>query len=378
MIKIFLLRIFETYFRHRWLYLMPLVLMAIYGGVFIATSEPKYVARAVLYVQTPTYLSSVAAQDNQSAWWMSPAQATTNEMRELLQTNAFIRALIQRTDLEDQMDGGKHVVDMLIEETRENIGVQILGENQVMIGGANKDPKIALQFPNAMLESYIQWQINSQRAQSVAAQAFFRDLIDQYGIELEAARQELRDYLEMHPSPQRGERPVDEQMEIGIIQSKISQLEDREENAKNNEENARLSLAQLESSARQSYSLIDAPVLPEKPETSRRELTMTLAIILGVGMIISVVGIVVAALLDRSFRFPFDVQQTIHLPVLALIPDINRRPSWYERFWARLSKRNRLLESAKETPEVQANPEEQQAEEAVQVILEATMPNPQN
>jgi hypothetical protein len=61
--------------------------------------------------------------------------------------------------------------------------------------------------------------------------------------------------------------------------------------------------------------------MPLKPETSLKKIGLTLGVFLIVGIIISAIGIVGGALLDRSFLFPLDVWVGVNLPVLAMVAD---------------------------------------------------------
>jgi hypothetical protein len=262
-----------------------------------------------------------AVTNNNASWWLTPAQTATSEMNELMQTNAFIRAVIQQTDLEAEMNKGQARVDEVIAETRKSIWAYALGDNQVLIGSAHEQPRVSYQLVLAVIEGYVQWQINAKRAESESAHGFFDDLLVRYESNLETAREEMRHYLQVHPEPIRGDRPSLEQLELARLQSEIDLAASRYSSALDKEENVQLSLAQIESEARQSYMLIDAPRLPEEPSTSLKELAMNAAIFLVAGFAITGVMIAGAAVLDRSFRFPVDVEQRLHLPVLALLPD---------------------------------------------------------
>jgi uncharacterized protein involved in exopolysaccharide biosynthesis len=122
MVRLVMLRILESYFRHRWLYLLPIVLMTALGVVFVLLTKPTYTAKGVLYVETQSYLATLTdLRESGASWWTTPAESVNQEISELLQTDAFIRAIIQRTSLEEEMDGGSAVVDALIEETRRNV-----------------------------------------------------------------------------------------------------------------------------------------------------------------------------------------------------------------------------------------------------------------
>jgi capsular polysaccharide biosynthesis protein len=337
MVALLIYRFLESYFRHRWLYLLPIVVMCAAAGIYIANMKPKYVASGSLYVQMESFLSSLnSVTNNETSWWATPAQVVIGEMNELLKTDAFIRAIIHETNLEEDMDEGYTVVSATIEEVRENIRVEPLGDNQLMISASHEDPLIAYQITNSMINSFIQWQVNAQRIESEAAQTFFANLIKEYEADLDKARAELVDYLVANPPPLRGERTEIENMEISRLQGAVELARSRYTSALEKEENARLALAQIESDTRQSYTIIDAPLLPERPDVSRKDLAIQLGIFLAIGVILSAVAIAGNMIIDRSFRFPIDVYYGIHLPVLAMIPDTTVKYTLLQRIKMRL------------------------------------------
>jgi uncharacterized protein involved in exopolysaccharide biosynthesis len=321
MVRLISLRLLESYFRHRWLYLLPILLMAIAAVIYYLTLKPVYIVRGVLYVQKDSLLSELTSLNTESFSIYTPAEATTQEFNELLQTDAFVRAIIQQTDLEQTLGTGDMSVAETIKEVRKQVWVEAQGNNQVMIGGAYEDPVIAYQLSNAAVESFIQWRINAERQQSVSAQAFFAGLIETYRTDLDNARAELEQYLAAHPEQLRGKRPEIEQLEIDRMRGTIDLARARYASVLDKDESARLSMAQAESDTRQSYFLIDAPAIPTAPETSLRKTAVNMVIFVVAGVMLSIVAIIGGMLLDRSFRLPVDVQYGLGLPVLALLPE---------------------------------------------------------
>ncbi|MCB9420727.1 MAG: lipopolysaccharide biosynthesis protein [Ardenticatenaceae bacterium] len=319
MLRLAVLRLLESYFRHRWLYLLPIVLLTILGGVYIVTAKPEYRARGVVYVQQETLLSSLTAVAPDGFTWMTAADASASQLNELLQTDSFVRAIIMETDLEENMNMGRDAVVETILKVRESVWAQSIGSNQMLITASSENAEIAYQLVNAVVENHIQWQVNASRQDSVAAQEFFADLIEKYQQDLETTQQELDDYLILHPEPVRGDRPETEVLAISRLQSKVDLATNRYSSALDKEEEARLALAQTESVIRQTYFLIDAPSLPEDTETSKKDLAITLAIFMVAGGVLSVIGVVGGALIDRTFRFPSDVEHLLELPVLTSI-----------------------------------------------------------
>ncbi|NJM04948.1 lipopolysaccharide biosynthesis protein [Candidatus Gracilibacteria bacterium] len=321
MIRLVILRILESYFRHRWLYLVPLVLMTAVAGAYIFTSERDYLSSGTMYVQTRTLLSTLSG-DKASYSYRTPAQITSNEIRELLQTEAFVRSAIQQTSLESRMSSGPDTVEETLKHFTDAVWATPAGDNLIVFGATDKDPTLAQQMANALVNTYIQWNKNSGRQESVVAQTFFADLITPYQRELDSARQELRDYLRKHPLPVRGERPAEEQLEIDRMQSAVNEASDRLSSALEKEEAARLSMKKSDSITDQAYTVVDAPQVPLKPNTSLRSLAIEGAIFATIGAVLSLAAVLGGALMDRSFRFPLDVHHGLNLPVLAMVPQV--------------------------------------------------------
>lgn len=332
MVRLVLLRLLESYFRHRWLYLLPILIMIGVGGVVFTTATPSYVASSVIYVQKESLLSSLTSIRNDGFSWVTPANATRDEFNELLETDAFIRAIVQQTDLENEVNEKK--IDDLIDEMRNAIWVLTLGKNNlVMVGAAHEEPAITKQAVDATIDSFIQWKINGEREQSAAAQGFFAQQIAEDQKELEEAKDAMRLYLQDHAEPIRGNRPEIERLEIANLQAAINLADKRFSSDLEKEQNAILVTTQAESDVRQTYLVIDAATLPDEPSTGKKDALMSALIFVVVGVVLSVVGIIGGALIDGTFRFPLDIRHGLDLPVLAQVPNANLKSKPWWRFW---------------------------------------------
>ena len=249
--------------------------MTVLAGIYYITLKPTYIARGVIYVQSNSFLNTLTQlSQNNASFWVSPSQIATNEVNELLQTSAFIRAIIQNTELEPVMDEGTEVFLDMIAETRDNLWVSSLGNNQILSNAAHEDPLVAYQLVSALMDTYINWQINTQQTDTEVAQDFFVSLVQEYEQDLANARNDMKTYLRDHPEPIRGERSGEERLEIEHLQNGIDLAEARYANALNKLEDTQLAMAQVEADVRQTYLVIDAPTVPEQPEMSLRELAM--------------------------------------------------------------------------------------------------------
>lgn len=321
MLRLVILRFLESYFRHRWLWLLPIVLMIGLAGVSVARTEPYYISRGAVYVQKETLLASLTALQSEGFSWVTPAQSTTNDIKELMQTDAFIRAVIQQTDLESEMSAGPVAASETINAVRTAVWVQPLGDNLVQVGAIHDRAAIAHQLASGVIEAYLRWKINEDREESTAAQTFFADLIVSYRQDLDAAQGVLEAYLLEHPDPARGERSSVEQLQIDQLEAAVELAAVRLKSALDNDENTRLSVATSEGKIRQKYYVIDSPRLPDEAENSLRGALINSLIFVVVGAILSVIGVAGGALIDRTYRFPVDVVHTTGLPVIAILPD---------------------------------------------------------
>jgi capsular polysaccharide biosynthesis protein len=320
MVRIIILRLLESYFRHRWLYLVPVVIALAAGGVFVAITPPSYSASGQLYVSQQNLLADLTSSNTGGSWWTSAAQATVTEINELIGTQAFIRSVIKKTDLEKQMADGPAAVDETITYARQILSIQPVGDKLVEISAKGEDPAIVYQIVVSTMDAYVQWKINSGYQESIAASTFFDNLIKPYQDEVDQTRSDLVTFLTDHPQPVRGDRPPEETMEMDRLQALVTQAEERLNSAKNNAESARLSQAKSESITKQTYMVIDQPQMPQDAKISTKAIATNLVIFLVVGIFLSVAGIVGGSLIDHSLRFPIDVRHGLSLPVLAMVP----------------------------------------------------------
>ncbi len=322
MFRLILLRVLESYFHHRWLYVIPVVLMTVMSGVYLFLKEPAYLAEGVIYVQKESLLAQLTSVRDVGYSYNTPAQDTATELMDLMRTDAFIRAIIQKTNLESKMSENTATVNDTIDGVRKAVWATPLGNNQILVVASYDDPMLSYQLVSATIDNYKQWKINSDRVESQTALTFFEGLLATYKVDLESARQELEDYLQLNPAPVRGDRPELQGMEIARLQSELQQANSRYAKAFDNVESSRLALAQVESNSSQTYILIDSPTIPTEPELSLKTTAIEVGVFVMVGVVLSVIGIGGNALLDRSFRFPVDVHNLVKLSVLASIPDV--------------------------------------------------------
>lgn len=336
MSKIVVLRLIDTYFRHRWLYLIPIGLMIMAATVYLFNQQHLYMSSGIIFTERSSLLSSLTAVDPQGFSWQTPAQDTAGQISDLIRTDAFIRAVIGETDLEAEMNSGGSAAEDLISEIRPKIFAWAAGNNHVQVSAIYDDPRIAYQLAQSTINTFILWNINLDRTDSATAEAFFQDLIRGYQADVLTAQETLRTYLETHPKPEADDRPDTETFEIQNLQANLNFAAARLARAAEKAEDARLANVQIESNVRQKYMVVDAPDIPTEPATSKRKMAKASAMFLAAGTLLSGIAVVGATVFDQTFQLPVEVTQVLSLPVLALVSDVSAPDQ--KRYWKRKRK----------------------------------------
>jgi len=316
----FILRILETYFRHRFLHLLPVPVLLAAGVAMAFTAEPSFIASSAIMVQKESVLVSLADVRDGGFGWVTPAEATADEFKELLSTDAFIWAIIQQTDLSGEattLEASKE----LIQNVRASVWATPWGNQLVIVGAAHEKPAIAQQLVQGCTDAFINWKSSTEREDARAAVSFFTAQLEVYAAEMGAAQEGIKQYEEAHPEPIRGERPPSELADLHDLEQAYDVAADLFTSARDKLESARHSLALAASKASQTYPIIDPPKLPTEPSKSKKDKAMQAAIFGVLGGVVAAAGVVLLALLDQSVRFEIDVRHTFDLPVLVVLPD---------------------------------------------------------
>lgn len=319
MIRLILLRVLETFFRRPWAYIWPALLAVAAGVLFFLLVPAEYQVRGTIYVQRESLLTALAS-DRQVRQFTTPANETMSEIFSLLNTNTFAITVLENTNLREQLTLSPRERDQVIKDYRTAMMIHSEGTNIVVVTATDKDALLAQQMAVATMDAYVQWRVNFERADSQIAQQFFVELIERYEDQLSEAERELRNYLLIYPDPVRGSRSSEEVFEIDRLQRAVNESFARVALARGKEEDARLALAKVDSESTQEYLIIDAPSIPNAPPSVLRRAITLIVGAAAVGIVLSLVRLLLAIILDRSFYFPLDVQYGLKHTTLATLP----------------------------------------------------------
>ena len=86
-------RLLDTFFRHRWLYLLPVALFMLVGASQVVASGSGYLSVGVVDVAKDTLLSDLTSIRGENFGFETPAIATAKTMNGLLGTDNFLTAI---------------------------------------------------------------------------------------------------------------------------------------------------------------------------------------------------------------------------------------------------------------------------------------------
>ncbi len=318
-------RVLEVIFRHLFQLLALLVLLPLIGVAITYVAVPKkYQATASLWASQIYDTGTGAA--NLTATPETPATSQVFALDEFLQTRSFALSVVQNIALVptlqlsgDVLNDPRQLQDAVLSEISKNVQVAAQGTNLFVITYANKDPHIAQQIVQSVIDHY-RMQIQSLSADET--------LLQSYQAELPAAQQEENaaiaaesQYLAAHPNlnpsdlstdPQYAQldaHKVQAQNVVNSIQSSISSIEQK--------------IFAQKDGANTLYNVIDAPQRPTHYQSRLKNYLTGGGVGLAMALLAVVLYLVILVRRDRAIYSADDIQEDgFEVPVVMQVPHL--------------------------------------------------------
>lgn len=314
-----LLRLLDTFFRRWWLFLLPVVVLGAAGVMSVAGTKNEYQSAGTLSVASETLIASLT-QSNVNYGYRTPADVTSSSINQLMQTGEFIKTIASTAGLATSLDTGALTID----EIRGAISVSAAGDNLVHVSATFANPEVAYRLAQATIDAFKQSVIDNDVSDSQTALDFFSQRTVELQAAVDTAQQNLETYLSEHAAQLDGSYTTQDQLRIEQLRTELTNAQDKLTANQNSIDAANLQMAQSTASINQRLQVIDVPERPVAREPKLKKMAMSMAMFLVLGGLLSLGALVIAAALDRSVRFPSDVQQRLGVPLIGAVPRARR------------------------------------------------------
>jgi uncharacterized protein involved in exopolysaccharide biosynthesis len=315
-----ILKFVETFFRYKWLILLPPILIPLIVGPIAVMNAPSYYETgAGIWVDRATYLPGTSDFSS----YISPAQNQINRISDVLRTRAFILDIASRTPYAEiaKTPAGEEAFRQTFFR---GFSMFPSGERVLTIRFRSSNPQLSVQIVNSFIEAFKDKLTADRMSQSEVATTFYEGRLKTAQDTLDKANEALRRYLAANPrlttiDPDRGAAAsgaarlglpasaIDPTMSDLLRQQELAQKD--VESLKAALETARLDTAASIQGNEVGFQLVDAPQTPTRPTKERRKALVIPAagVVVGAGLSAALLVLLVAS--DRTVRTESDLAQ---------------------------------------------------------------------
>jgi uncharacterized protein involved in exopolysaccharide biosynthesis len=313
------LRLLDGFFRRWWLLIVPIILFAAIGAASAAGIKSEYQAVGTINSASQTVLSTINSS-NPNFGYRTPADVTSSDINQMLNTGEFIRKLAATAGLSTALESGVITADQI----RSSVNVSASGQNLVRVAATFGEPQVAQALAQATIDTYIQSQIDTAVSGSDVAIQVFTGLVQSYQTDVDAAQAAFDSYVTEHPTQLDGSYTAADNVQITRLQATLTAAQNKLDDAQSKLDDANLNKAQAQTAITQQLQIIDSPELPFSRQPKVKKMAVTLVMFVAIGGLLSLGALVLTASTDRTLRFPADVQQRLGVPAIAAVPLVRR------------------------------------------------------
>ena len=164
-------RLIEAFFRHKWLVLLPAILIPLLVvPVALVTTPPQFESRATIWVDRPTYLRYAERPE----YLTSPAGEHGGTLGELLRTSSFRADVAKRTPLAPltETPQGERKLEQYF---KKSVFLAPNGNNLLSLRARSDSPEGARDVVQALIAAYRERAAADRQAQAQLAISFYEE-----------------------------------------------------------------------------------------------------------------------------------------------------------------------------------------------------------
>ena len=311
-------RLLETFFRHKWLIVLPVVLIPlIVGPVALLTAPVYYESWTSIWAERPAYLNYNDGSNN----YLTPAQNQSNRLSELVRTRAFQADVARRTSLAPllQSRAGEQRLQRLLNE---GLGMIPSGNNLLVLRFRGETPRQSVEVLNAIVEAFREKMISDRTSQAGLTIAFHEGRLKEVEAQLSKSSEAIRRYVAANPrltaiDPARGAAAttaarlglpaVATDPELAELIRRVETDQREVDRARSSLEQARLDISASLEGQELGFQLVDSaqPAVAPTRELRKRLVFPAAGLVGGLGL--GAILLVILTALDRTVRSELDL-----------------------------------------------------------------------
>lgn len=326
--RVFWWRMLDNLFRRLLWYVLPVVAFAAVGVIQAGNTLQLYKTSARLNAAGNPFVPDPARGVATPTGFETVAGALSRVINERIRTDDFTRSVATGAGLPDGTD---------LENVRESIWASASGASIVTINATWEDPETSyLLAESTIAEASAYLRDNVIRA-AAAAESFYQSRVADLQQQREDLLAEYDAFVSGLPALAPGEdHPFSVEIQVGRLQSRLDDIDDRISSAQQDLDDALLSRAQLETEAGESFSVVDPPEPPSKPESTLGDRIALIGSFTMIGLAVAGAALLLTTAIDRTVNAPTEL---LTIPGVTLVATAGKR--------SRRSARNEPVEPAR-------------------------------
>jgi uncharacterized protein involved in exopolysaccharide biosynthesis len=301
-------RYIQTFLRHKVLLIAPIVVALVAGLGLVMKQPKKFVATGTLWADAPVPNDSTVFSGGSDG---GPAAQQQAVLAELLHTHDFLSKVANR--VASPAGGPSHPVtvsDAKLASMEKTISVSTIGPQVLSVTAHGATPTETAGTANAVIQEFMSEMSATQQARARELADYYKQQADAAGKAITASQSQLASYLQSHPGASNDPTAAQLAGTVGVAQQQYSQAQDNYSKA---------SLALSHASDSSQLRVIDKPVAPSAPASSKKKIVFAGIGGLVAGSVISLLILMVLVATDTSARDEGDIENQLGLDVVGSV-----------------------------------------------------------
>jgi uncharacterized protein involved in exopolysaccharide biosynthesis len=327
-----MLRFLDCFYRDRRL-LLAMIAIAVVLSVGVVVIQPR------VYEATARAWVDASIQGDHPNPYITPADAGNQILGELLRTRAFCVKVGQRSTLLPPNPAGHRSTDRGAEDAvYQTLNAQTVlgtaGPNVVTVSFRNRDASLTASTTQAIIDVFKQEVLGGQAQRARATVGFYEQQVKTARDELSRADGRISDYLgtsldssgglTASVTPDLSASALGSTTDVALmaLQRDDDAARKRTDDLTLKLNQARLDLTMAQQSTPNGFRVIDAPMTPQRPVSRTKPLLAAGAGGLLAGVLISLLALTALTAVDRSLRYPSEVEPALGLQLVGAVPHV--------------------------------------------------------